>query len=384
MARHLPGWARRAVTYAGRGWRWLKRIVRKYKNRFKRYVWEMHLQKWVLYLTDSDYRFLKNSLQFYAYKSMPDEAFITRQFKAQLGMAPDLSDPKTFNEKIQWLKLYDRRPVYTVMADKYAVKQWVAKRIGAQYVVPALGVWDRFDEIDFDQLPDRFVLKCTHDSGSAIIVQDKNALAAKSALWIKENVRLDKNGVRRKLKACLKRNTYYRNREWAYKDIPPRILAEECMADANTAQLKEYKIFTFNGQPKLVQVYDKNSKNRRNVYTPAWTFVDVAMEDHPDPTRVVERPPQLEELLALSRKLACGIPFVRTDFYITDGQIRFGEMTFYPKSGYVKFFQTEWNRTLGDWIQLPPKSGREPFCCGGDAKGPAQTHTAKERKAWQR
>ena len=349
-----PQWVLKTGEYALKGMRWLWRWVCHQKNRFVHFLWREHLRKWFKYVFDGDYRFLKNSINLSLYKRMPDETFLKRQYRAAMGRELSLSAPVTLSEKLQWLKLYDRRPEYNTMVDKYAVKQWAAARIGEEYITPALGLWDRFDEIDFSALPDRFVLKCTHDSGSTVLIKDKNAHGAHFATRAPGGKPLSKRGVKRMLKARLKRNMYYPCREWAYRDVPPRILAEEYLTDEGGAPFEDYRVYNFNGEPRIVQVnYVRNSRRKRKLYTASWEWLDVALKLPSEPEHTLPRPPQLTEMLALARRLSQGIPFVRTDFYLLGGKLRLGEMTFFPKGGYLDFDPAEWDAAFGTWLTLP-------------------------------
>ena len=271
---------------------------------------------------------------------MSDEQYLKILYKIRIGKPLDLDDPQTFNEKLQWLKLHDRRPEYTTMVDKYAVKKYVADKIGEQYIIPTLGVWDKFDDIDFDKLPDQFVLKCTHDSGGSVICRNKSEFDFKAA--------------RKKINRCLKHNYYWGCREWPYKNVKPRIIAEKYMTDESGIELKDYKIFNFDGESKLIQVdYDRFKEHKRNLYTTDWKYVESAIQYPTDPNHQIDRPKQLEKMLDLARKLSEGIPHVRTDFYCIDNKIYFGELTFYHGSGFEKFTPESLGEEMGKWIKLP-------------------------------
>lgn len=255
----------------------------------------------------------------------------------------NLDKPVTFNEKIQWLKLYDRKPEYSKMVDKYEVKKYVADVIGEQYVIPVLGVWDKFDDIDFDKLPDQFVLKCTHDSGGVIICNDKQ--------------KFDANVVRKKINKSLKRNYYLLGREWPYKNVKPRIIAEQYINSLKAKNLVEYKIFCFNGIAKMVLVCkgEAHSNNRTNDYCdlnlkrlPFTCFYPNSIGD-------IECPAKMSKLISLAEKLSDGIPHVRVDMYITDEEIYFGEMTFYHNAGLQLFEPGLWDEKIGEWLDLPIK-----------------------------
>ena len=284
----------------------------------------MDLTKWkkrlFRYLTDSDYRFLMNAA-LGLYNRMPDEEYLRRKFKAHVGKELNLDDPQTFNEKIQWLKLYDRNPDYTKMVDKYEAKKYAAGVIGEQYIIPTLGVWDRFEDIDFDRLPEQFVLKCTHDSGGIVIVKDKAVF--------------DKKKAEKKIRKSLRRNYYYLHREWPYKNVKPRILAEPYMADESGSELKDYKVFCFDGEPRLIQVdYDRFVAHKRNLYTTDWKYIEAEIKFPTDPSHQINRPEKLKELLDLAARLSQAIPHVRVDLYSIEDKIYFGELTLHHGAGY--------------------------------------------------
>ena len=278
----------------------------------------------------------KGHLQF-----VSDEFFLEKIFKKKIGYALDLDNPKTFNEKLQWLKLHDRNPEYIKMVDKYEVKKFVADKIGEQYVIPTFGVWDSFDEIDFDTLPDQFVIKCTHDCGGLVICKDKS--------------KFDKEEARRKINRSLNRNYYYIGREWPYKHVKPRIIAEKYMEDAGSEVLNDYKLMCFNGKVKCSFVCSERfSEDGLKV-----TFFDrdwnvMPFERHyPRSQCPIAKPSSYDDMVRLAEQLSKDIPFVRVDFYEVSGKIYFGELTFYPGSGFEEFEPFEWDKTLGSWIELP-------------------------------
>lgn len=273
---------------------------------------------------------------------LPDKPYILMRYRMRMGEWPNLKNPKTYNEKLQWIKLYDRKPEYTMMVDKYAVKEYVAKLIGEEYIIPTLGVWDRFEDIDFEKLPDQFVLKCTHDSGGLVICNDKS--------------KLDIEAAKKKINGSLNSNYYWHSREWPYKNVKPRIIAEQYMVDESGVELKDYKIFTFNGVPRFIQVdFGRFSGHRRNLYTTDWEYMDVMNYYPADPETKIEKPVCLEKMLELSKTLSAGIPHLRTDFYIIDGKIFFGELTFFHGSGMKKYVPRSFEKTMGDWMELPKK-----------------------------
>ena len=276
---------------------------------------------------------------------LPDKAYLSLMYRFRLGKRLRLKNPTTFNEKMQWLKLYNRKPIYTLMVDKYEVKKYVADLIGEEYVIPTLGIWDRFDDIDFDSLPDQFVLKTTHDSGGVIVCKNKSEL--------------DMSAARAKLEQSLGRNYYCHGREWPYKDVKPRIMAEKYMQDRNFEVLNVYKIFNFNGVPKLIQSIqgDKTAAETIDYFDTEWNLLDLK-QNYPNSENPLPKPDTLDEMLELARKLSSGVaPFIRTDFYEVNGRVYFSEFTFFSDSGTAKFSPPEWDERLGSWIELPAKKG---------------------------
>lgn len=274
---------------------------------------------------------------------LPDEMFIRLNYLRRMKQWPDLKNPTTYNEKLQWLKLHDRQPLYTQLVDKYEVRRFVEERIGGEYLVPlAGGPWNSFDEIDFDALPERFVLKCTHDSGGLVICRDKRAL--------------DREKARRRISQSLQQNFYYHNREWPYKDVQPRIIAEAYMEDASTNELRDYKFFCFDGEPRMLFVASDRQtageETKFDFFDMDYNHLDLR-NGHPNAAVPPEKPAQFGLMRELAQKLSRGIPHVRVDLYEVNGRVYFGEMTFYHWSGMVPFDPPEWDRKLGSWIGLP-------------------------------
>ena len=277
------------------------------------------------------------------YNAMPDEEYLRRMYRCQMGRELDLSNPVRFTEKLQWLKLYDRRPEYTLMADKYEAKKIIAERAGERYVIPTLGVWDTFSEIDFDTLPDKFVLKCNHDSGSVIVVQDKAKFRKRSAEKI--------------LSRGLRRNYYWPSREWGYKGIKPRIIAEQYLETLEGRSLTEYKIFCFDGQPGLILVCKgkAHSGGRTNdFYDLDFNHIPVTGY-YPNSQTRDTKPAQYDEMLEVARKLSTGIPQVRIDLYLADGRIYVGEFTFSHEGGFTNFKPEIYDEKFGAMIHLPER-----------------------------
>lgn len=283
--------------------------------------------------------------QFLLYKSSrlySDEKFLKKLYRLRTGKELNLDNPQTFCEKLQWLKLYNRKPEYTTMVDKYAVKEYVANIIGDEYIIPTIGVWDRVEDIDWEALPNQFVLKCTHDSGGLVICKDKSTLDIKKAIG--------------KLKKSMKRDYFYDNREWPYKNVKHRIIAEQYMEVEGQEDLTDYKFFCFNGEPKYCQVIrDRNTKETIDFYDMEWNhmpFVGLNPIVKNGETPVAE-PICIENMICLCKKLSRNIPFSRIDLYVINGKEYFGEITFYPKSGMGVFSPNEWDYILGDLIKLP-------------------------------
>ncbi len=293
------------------------------------------------YTFSKDYRFLINS-GYGKYDDMPDAEYLSRKFMAVFNQHLRIDSPQTFNEKLQWLKLYDRKPEYTVMVDKYKARDYIAEKIGERYLIPLIGVWDDPDEIDFDALPNRFVLKCNHNSGLGMcICKDKSVLNIKN--------------VKKGLKRGLKQDYYLTGREWPYKNVPRKIIAEQFMK-SDESGLTDYKVHCFNGEPKLILVCkDRFSKTglTEDFFSERWEHLDIRRPTHPNASNKTAEPEELSEMLTLARKLSENIPFLRVDFYIIEHNVYFSELTFYPASGFEKFVPEEWDAVLGSWLTLP-------------------------------
>lgn len=275
---------------------------------------------------------------------IPDTLYVRFAYFAFLHKKLDLKNPLTFNEKLNWLKLYDRNPLYTTLVDKYAVKDWVSEKIGKQYVIPTLGVWDKFDDIDFNELPNQFVLKCTHDSGGLVICKDKASL--------------DVDEARKKISSSLKEKYYYEYREWPYKNVVPRIIAEKYVEDSCDSELRDYKFYTFNGEPKfLLLATNRQSKDKPLCFDYFdMDFNHLPLTNHWHPNNMESpphKPQRFKEMQFLAKCLAEGFPQVRVDFYEVDGNIFFGEMTFFPQGGFLKLHPDSWEKEWGDLIILP-------------------------------
>lgn len=287
------------------------------------------------------------------FNSWKDETYLKFVYRLRVGKKLDLEHPLTFNEKLQWLKLNDRRPEYTQMVDKYDVKKYVANIIGEEYIIPTLGVWDRADEIDFDSLPKQFVLKCTHDSGSVFVCKDKD--------------NFDKKDVIKKINKSLNRNYYWIGREWPYKNIKPRVIAEALLGEKSLvdefsseqknspSELNDYKLTCFNGKVKgCLLCSGRNTDNGLHMtyYDREWKRFPFEWH-YPAEKTEFKKPDNFEKMIELAEKLSKGIAYLSVDFYEYQGKIYFGELTFFSGGGAVKFSPSSWDYELGNWIILP-------------------------------
>lgn len=273
---------------------------------------------------------------------IPDKPYLKLLFRLKMGYKLDLSNPRTFNEKLQWLKLYDRKPEYTVMVDKYAVKQHIADLIGDEYIIPTLGVWDKFDDIDFDRLPERFVLKTTNGGGSTgvIICKDKS--------------QFDKTEARKRLTQSLRTSIYTRLREWPYKNVKPRIIAEQYMED-ESGELRDYKFHCFDGKAENVMVCcDRNTGDTKfYFFSQEWNLLPINKRGKAtDKNFKLPKPECMDEMFEIAGKLSEGMPFLRVDLYSINGRPYFGETTFFPQSGLDPNLLPETDLQFGDKIKL--------------------------------
>lgn len=274
---------------------------------------------------------------------LPDSLYLRLLYLIKMHEPLNLSNPQKFTEKIQWLKLHSRKPEFTAMVDKYAIKKYVCDLIGKEYVVPMIGIWDSFDEIDFNALPVKFVLKTTHGGGSCgvVICHDKSTF--------------DKERAKRKLNNSLHTDIYQLFREWPYKDVPRRIMAEELIEIPESNDLTDYKLFCFNGDPKYIQVIkDRNTHETIDFFDADWNhqpFYGLNPKVK-NSSQAISKPAGLADMIKIARRLAKDIPFVRVDFYQVGNRVYFGEITFFPNSGFGRFTPPDWNRKLGDMIKL--------------------------------
>ncbi len=273
---------------------------------------------------------------------MNDRTYIKLLYKGYFGHNPNLKNPSTYNEKLQWLKLHDHNPLYTQLVDKYRVREYVQDKIGKEYLIPLLGVWDNPEQIVFSELPNQFVLKCNHDTGSVIVCKNKQTFDSKDA--------------KAKLRRCLANGTYWYTREWPYKNVRPCVIAEEYMEDDTYHELRDYKFFCFDGLPKAMYV----ATGRMNPDAPtSFDFFDMnynhlaIKQGHPNAKVTPDKPHNFEKMKELAKILSEGLPHVRVDFYEINNKVYFGEMTFYHMGGVYPFVPDCWDKTFGDWLNLP-------------------------------
>lgn len=307
-----------------------------------KYEINSQIKKIIRLITDNRFR-KRIIIELGGFKNMSDIDFLKMAYSAYFGEELNLENPRRFNEKIQWLKLYDRNPDYTLMVDKFLVRDYVAQLIGEEYLIPLLGVWESVKDIKFDELPNRFVLKCNHNSGSGMYIC-KN----------KKNINI--NSVRRELNRGLKEDYYLLGREWPYKNVVRKVVCEQFMENEDGSELADYKIHCFNGVPKFILVCrDRFSETglTEDFFDTDWKHLDIAREHSPNSKKSILKPQNLNKMLELARKLSTNIPFLRTDFYEINGKIYFGELTFFPASGFAKFVPDIWDYKIGEYLILP-------------------------------
>lgn len=274
-------------------------------------------------------------------KWMNDRNFIRWEYFSGMGKFPNLENPTTYNEKLQWLKLNDIHEEYSLLVDKYEAKKIVSNHISDEYIIPTIGIYNSFDEIDVNQLPDQFVLKTTHDSGGVVVCTDKTKFDIKAA--------------RKKLEKSLRKNYFYEHREYPYKNVKPRIIAEQYMVDESGTELKDYKFFCFDGKCKMLFV----ATERQTREEPFFNFFDSNFnslpfkQGHPVNLKTPKKPERFDEMLRIAEQLSTGFPHVRVDLYNINGKIYFGELTFFHFSGNVPFEPAEWDYKIGEWLKLP-------------------------------
>lgn len=279
----------------------------------------------------------------YASSLFPDDKqYLSLLYRLKIGERLDWDNPQSYTAKLQWMKLYYRNPILSQFIDKYEVKAEVAKRIGAEHVIPTYGVWERAEDIDFEALPEKFVLKGTHDCRSVVLCHDKASF--------------DKDSALEKMDKALRRSNYPSMREWAYKAVKPRIIAEALLEDpSHPEELTDYKFFCFNGQVKAI--YVATGRNQGNTHA---DYLDrdfnhlPIFSEHPNAGASIIRPENYDEMVRIAETLSAGFPHVRLDLYsLGDGRIFFGEYTFYHGGGMNQFEPREWDYTFGSWFTLP-------------------------------
>lgn len=273
---------------------------------------------------------------------IPDSLYLRMRYFMHTKKLLSLRNPKRFNEKLQWLKLYNRKPEYTRMVDKYEAKLYVSDLIGEEYIIPTLGVWDDPDEIDFDALPERFALKCTHNSGKGMYI-------------CKDKSKMNKEAVKEGLRSGLKQNYYLFNREWPYKNVKPRIIAEQYIEECSGADLIDYKFYCFNGEPRFLYVSQGLAHDETaciNYVTLEWEKAEFKRNDYQEFKTLPPKPQNFDKMIELSKRLSDNVPFLRVDFYNINGKIYFSELTFSPGAGFTKFDPPEWDEKIGEWIRL--------------------------------
>lgn len=283
-------------------------------------------------------RYLKKNFP----KLMSDKYFLKVLWMQCNGYELNLDKPQTFNEKLQWLKLHDRKPLYPTLVDKLLVKDWVASKIGVEYIIPTLEVYYSVNDIELQTLPDQFVLKCNHDSGNVVICRDKSKFSFESA--------------KRELKKALDSNYYWNSREWPYKSIKKRVFAEKLLIqDGSENDIRDYKWFCFNGEPKYCQVIqDRNTHETIDFFDANWHHQEfIGLNLHTSNAVLeIKRPKRIETMLSISRILSKDIPFARIDLYEIESKVYFGEITLYPMSGFGGFNPTKWDAFLGGMIPI--------------------------------
>ena len=274
---------------------------------------------------------------------LPDKGFLKLRFRIIMGRKLDLISPRAYNDKLQWLKLYDRRPIYTTFVDKYAVKNYVAEIIGEEHIIPTLKVWDSVADLDLSDLPSSFVLKTTHDGDS------------KGVIICKDKSKIDLEAVRSRLRKNLKTNYYRFGREWPYKNVVPRIIAEKYIED-ESGELRDYKFFCFDGIVKASFVATERSTGdvKFDYFDAEFNHIDM-VQSHPMSEHIIKKPKNYDLMLEIASKLSAGFPHVRVDLYNCNGQVYFGELTLYHYGGMIPFYPEKWDYIFGSWLNLPVK-----------------------------
>lgn len=285
----------------------------------------------------------KSILQKALYLSSPifnDEIYLKLLFPLMVGYKLNLNDPRTYNEKLQWLKIYYRKPIMTQIVDKYEAKEYARKIIGDKHIIESYGVWDSFDQIDFDSLPDKFVLKTTHDQGGVVIVTNKNTF--------------DKKAAKKKIERHLKFEHYYLTREWPYKNVKPRVMAEALLVNDKVGDLYDYKFYCFHGEPKVMFITGgrKGNTTYQEFYDMEFNSLNIRRPGFTQSSKYLQKPKSWGLMQELAKSLSIGFPHVRVDFYDVDGKVYLGELTFFTGGGMKPFYPHSWDSTFGDWIDI--------------------------------
>lgn len=274
---------------------------------------------------------------------LSDSTYLKLVFKHRMGYRLNLENPRTFSEKLQWLKLYDKHPEYSRLVDKVEAKEYVASIVGEKYVIPTYGVWNSIDDVDWNSLPEKFVIKATNDSGGVVVCKDKSLL--------------DINKAKAKLKGLGARDYTKYNKEYPYHTVPHRFIAEKYLEDESGFELKDYKIFCFDGKPKFLYVASGRQKHdtRFDFYDINFNHLPV-VNGYPNADVSPIKPANFEEMLDVAAKLSKGFPHIRVDLYNCNGKIYFGELTFFHFSGTTPFEPQEWDYKFGEYLKLPTKN----------------------------
>ncbi|MCR5761462.1 MAG: hypothetical protein K6F82_05665 [Sphaerochaetaceae bacterium] len=293
----------------------------------------------IKYIFNKDYRFFRNA-KFGFYKDMPDEQYIKRLYKSIFGYEINLENPTLFSEKLQWLKLHNRKEIYSTMVDKYKAKDFVGNLIGYDKIIPLLGVWDKPEDIPYDTLPDKFVLKCNHNSGTGMYI-------------CKDKSKIDISRVNKNLKKGLKEDYFSRYREWPYKNVERKIIAEKFMENDSELGLVDYKVMCFNGEVKYIQVHTgRFGQHFETYYDIDWNMTNLSQGDIPIADHPIEKPLPFDEMLKYSEFFAKGQPYMNVDWYVIEDKLYFGELTFFDGAGFEKYGSMEYEKLLGSMVDL--------------------------------
>lgn len=305
-------------------------------------------------ITNKIHKMLKNPFYFFCYATrkgfinfLPDKTCLSLVYRGAYGRKLNLDNPTRYSEKLQWIKLYDRCPLYSKLVDKYEVKSYVSERIGEEYIIPTLGVWNAFDDINFENLPEQFVLKCTHDSGGLVICTDKKQLNIDNA--------------RTKINKSLKTNYYKLFREWPYKNVTPRIVAEKFMVDNATGELRDYKFYCFDGVVRALGIYSDRGAGKTtkaDYFDRDFNWLDLKW-GYEHAIERPEKPSLYDKMIEIAESLSQGFPEVRVDLYLCNNRVYFGELTFFDGGGFDSFEPDSWDEVFGSWIALKNRSIKE-------------------------